>query len=182
MSKIENSAYIYFNENQIKKSNDKNKNNKTIFGGFESRSKFNTLISELETSSIQMKERAKIEEEISLLQRELGMQGEILKKSNNINDLDLYKKLVKKYLNAVITLTEKVEVKAIRNLHKYKKEKEKNKDISLIDIKPDPKIYISIIDKELYELTREFLKEQREVFKIASKIDRIEGILVNLFS
>ena len=168
MSKIENSSYIYFNEDQIKKSNSKNKNDKTLSESFELKPKFSTLIAESEIdSAVQINSKDKIEEEVSLLQKELGIQGEILKKSKDINDLDLYKKIVKKYLNTIITLTEKIEKKDLRNWHKKVKES---------------KVHISIIDRELFELTREFIKEQRNVFIIASKIDKIEGILVNLLS
>ena len=167
MSKIENTSYIYFNENQIKKSNEKDKNNKTISKSFESKTKFSDLIAEIEIDSTQIKDRSKIEEEIALLQKNLGIQGEILKKSKNINDLDLYKKNVKKYINTVVSLTEKAEKKDLRNWHKKAKE---------------TKVHLSIIDKELYELTKEFIKEQRNVLFIASKIDKIEGILIDLFS
>ncbi len=163
MSKIENSSYIYFNENQIKKSTD-NKSSKTIFDSSKPKPKFDTLISENETDSI-IKERAKLEEELSIVQKELGLQGEILKKSKNINDLDLYKKIAKKYFNTAISLTEKLEKKSLRNWHKKEKES---------------KVHLSIIDQELFELTREFIKEQRNVLLIASKIDRIEGILINM--
>jgi len=182
MDKIENSSYIYFNEDQIKKSSEKKKNNKITSDFFEPKTKFNTLILESEMDSIQKKPKANIEEEIASLQKELGIQGEVLKKSKSINDLDLYKKIVKKYLSVVISLTEKVEKKELLNWHKYKKEKEKKTYLSVTDIKKDAKLHLSIIDKELYELTREFIKSQRNIFLIAAKIDRIEGILVNLLS
>jgi len=73
--------------------------------------------------------------------------------------------MVKKFLLSAIELSEKVERKTLWN--NFKKEKV-------------TKIHLSIIDKELNELTKYFFEEQRDVFKIAAKIDKIEGILIDI--
>ncbi len=104
-------------------------------------------------------------EEIQKLLKDIGLQGRVLKKSSSIEDLDVYKKLVKKYIMSVIDISENTEKKSVYN--RFKREK-----IS--------KTHLNVIDKELLELTKIFIAEQKDVLKIASKIDKIEGMLIDL--
>src|SRR4030042_703247 len=87
-----------------------------------------------------------------------------LKKSRHFNDLEIYKNLIKKFLLFAIDLMEKKEKKALWD--KTKKEK-------------ITKIHISVINKELKELTKIFFDEQKNILAIASKIDKIEGLIIN---
>lgn len=97
--------------------------------------------------------------------KEIGLLGEKLKRSKSLQDLDDYKKSIKRYIDQIIDKTVKYETKYVWN--RAKKEK-------------IPKIHLKIIDRELEELTKIFFDEQKSVFLIASKIDKIEGILVDL--
>ena len=116
----------------------------------------------LEAQEIE-KQKTKLEN----LLKDIGNQGEKLKKSRVLIDLDIYKKLVKKYLSIAIMLSEKTEKKYLWD--KFKKEK-------------IAKTHFQIIDKELLELTRIFFTEQQNTFAIAAKIDKIEGLLIDLKS
>lgn len=99
--------------------------------------------------------------------KEIGLLGEKLKRSKSLQDLDDYKKSIKRYIDQIIDKTVKCETKYVWS--RAKKEK-------------IPKIHLKIIDRELEELTKIFFDEQKSVFLIASKIDKIEGILVDLSS
>jgi uncharacterized protein YaaR (DUF327 family) len=68
---------------------------------------------------------------------------------------------------SVIDQSEKSEKKAIWN--KIKKEK-------------ITKIHLQVVNKELLDLTRIFMSEQYSVLEIASKIDKIQGILIDMAS
>jgi|WetSurMetagenome_2_1015567.scaffolds.fasta_scaffold201676_2 uncharacterized protein len=107
------------------------------------------------------------DQEIELLLKEIGIQGETLKKRRTLEDLDIYKKKVKKFMMSIVELSEKTEKKTVWN--RLKKEK-------------ITKVHLQIIDNELLELTRIFMSEQSSVLEIASKLDRIQGILVDMAS
>lgn len=106
-------------------------------------------------------------ETIEKLLKDIGRQGEILKKSRSLEDLDKYKKMIKNFLKEIIDRIEKKERKSLWD--KRKKEK-------------IMKVHITIINKELEELTRIFFDEQQNILAIASQIDKIEGILIDLIS
>lgn len=165
MEKINENSYLYqqlnskTNSSKIKKNDLKSINNKkkTYF--------FDLL--QIEENQEEEKDTLLFKkEEIATLLREIGKKGEILKKRLILADLDEYKKMVRHFLLTAIELSEKVEKKNLWN--SFKKEKV-------------TKIHLTIIDKELNELTKYFLEEQKDVFKIVSKIDKIEGILIDLF-
>ncbi|OHD13517.1 MAG: hypothetical protein A2Y34_06340 [Spirochaetes bacterium GWC1_27_15] len=164
MAKIEDYSYI-FNPDSFKKTENKKTENKKIIGKEHKKSFFEEVF--FQNTEIQQEEKINKQEELEKLLKEIGIQGELLKKSRNLEDLDDYKKMVKKYLMSVIEQGEKIENKV--TFHRIKKEKV-------------AKVHLQIIDKELIELTRIFLSEQYNTLDIASKIDKIEGILVDLSS
>lgn len=104
---------------------------------------------------------------IEELLKDIGKQGEILKKSKNLEDLDRYKRLIKAFITEILDHIEKKEKKTLWD--KRKKEK-------------ITKVHLVIINKELEELTAFFFEEQQNTLAIASKIDKIEGILIDMIS
>lgn len=107
------------------------------------------------------------EQEIESLLKEIGILGENLKKSRSLEDLDEYKKKVKRFISSIVERSEKADKKVVWNRQKREKV---------------TKIHLNVIDKELLELTRIFMSEQHSVLVIASKIDRIQGILIDTAS
>lgn len=107
------------------------------------------------------------EEKIEYLLKDIGKQGEILKKTKLLQDLNRYKELIKEYLSIILNISEKTENITLWN--KSKKQKV-------------TKVHLKIINQELIELTRIFFNEQQNTFKIASQIDKIEGLLIDLKS
>jgi len=166
MSKIDND-YSFFGNPQIKNTKLKKSkiSNKKISKN-DNEFSFEELVFEEEVNfeEDQLKEKDKV---IENYLKEIGKQGEKLKKSRHFNDLEIYKNLIKKFLLFAIDLMEKKEKKALWD--KTKKQK-------------ITKIHITVINKELQELTRIFFDEQKNILAIASKIDKIEGLIINLLS
>ena len=104
-------------------------------------------------------------DEIASLLKDISATGRILKKYKKVEDLEDYKKLIQSLLKKVVASTEKVEKKATyRNGQK------------------NFKLHLQVINKNLLELTREFMKQQKSVIAVATKIDSIEGLLLDLLS
>ena len=164
MPKVD-SANFFYHDPQIKKEKNKhvNKKKSTVLkkeSEFEKTLQFKEVELEQENNNTQ-------ESELQNLLKQIGTQGEKLKKNKKFIDLDLYKKHIKKYLSIVIAKTENTKKKILWD--KNKKEK-------------IAKIHFQIIDKELLELTRIFFAEQQNTLAIAAKIDKIEGLLIDLRS
>lgn len=107
------------------------------------------------------------QEKLEDLLKKIGNNGEKLKKTRSLKDLNTYKNLVKEYISLVVSISEKIEKKIMWN--KVKKEK-------------IAKLHIKIINNELLDLTKLFMAEQKNTLAIAAKIDKIEGILIDLKS
>ena len=105
------------------------------------------------------------QEKLEDLLKKIGNNGEKLKKTRSLKDLNIYKNLVKEYISLVVSISEKIEKKTMWN--KVKKEK-------------IAKLHIKIINNELLDLTKLFMAEQKNTLAIAAKIDKIEGILIDL--
>ena len=106
-----------------------------------------------------------LNDEIANLLKDISAKGRNLKKYKKVEDLEDYKKLIQSLLKKVVSSTEKVEKKAtFRNGQK------------------NFKLHLQIINKNLLELTREFMKQQKSVIAVATKIDSIEGLLLDLLS
>jgi uncharacterized protein len=167
MAKIDDFSHITYHPESFLRKSDLDKSDKTKKKSsinFEKKSAFQEVFSsEMEDSAIENVETTEIER----LLKDIGIQGELLKKSKNLEDLDNYKKMVKKFILNIVELSETTEKKVVWN--RFKKEK-------------IAKIHLQIIDKELLDLTRIFMSEQYSVLQIASKIDKIQGMLIDLAS
>ncbi|HBD92870.1 MAG: hypothetical protein A2015_03480 [Spirochaetes bacterium GWF1_31_7] len=171
MDKINNNYYLFNtdlkNKDLKKKKNINDKDTKQVT----SRSFFNNLfeseqlLNESEIIEKQSIEYESFREEISVMLKDIGNQGKKLKQNRNIIELEKYKKIIKSFLNKIINASESVTLKSIYN----SKKKEK---IS--------KLHLSIIDEELLHLTRTFIDAQSSIIKLASQLDKIEGLLLDL--
>ncbi|MBN2545636.1 MAG: DUF327 family protein [Spirochaetes bacterium] len=166
MSKIDN-EYSFFGNPQINKSKLKKSGiNKRKILKNNNEFSFEDLIfgEEINFEKDQFAEKDKL---IENYLKEIGKQGEKLKKSRHLKDLEIYKNLIKKFLLTAIDLIEKKEKKALWD--KSKKQK-------------ITKIHMTIINQELQELTKIFFNEQKNILELAAKIDKIEGLIINLIS
>ena len=99
--------------------------------------------------------------------KEIGLLGERIKKSHNYNDVQEYKSRVKNFLQNAIEKSEKLEARVTGSVFRNTLKS---------------KAVINIIDKELNELTKEFFAIQISTIRVASSIDKIQGLLVDLAS
>ena len=163
MDKINNN-YFFLNP-EIKNNDDQKKTKKssTIAG---QASLFQKMLMQEEEPIEQVSEnKNELNDEIANLLKDISAKGRNLKKYKKVEDLEDYKKLIQNLLKKVVSSTEKVEKKAtFRNGQK------------------NFKLHLQVINKNLLELTREFMKQQKSVIAIATKIDSIEGLLLDLLS
>lgn len=163
MDKINNN-YFFLNP-EIKNTDDQKKTKKSSTIARQA-SLFQKMLMQEEEPVEQVSEnKNELNDEIANLLKDISAKGRNLKKYKKVEDLEDYKKLIQSLLKKVVSSTEKVEKKATF------KNGQKNF-----------KLHLQVINKNLLELTREFMKQQKSVIAIATKIDSIEGLLLDLLS
>ena len=166
MSKISND-FSHFLNPQIKHDKSKKSKNNDKSKSIIKKDSFQDLFVETEATSQLDAQQETEEKKIEQMLKQIGIQGELLKKRKLLTDLDKYKKMINEYLTHVISLFETSENKVIWDSRRKEK-------IS--------KTHLTIIDKELADLTKIFFMEQQNTLAIAAKIDKIEGLMINLLS
>lgn len=164
MEKINESNYLYQQSNRTNNNSNIKKKNETKNITTKKTDSFFDFLKTEEKENEENNLSLQKDQLINLL-KDIGKKGEQLKKNLTIENLTEYKKMVKSFLLSAIELSEKVERKSMWN--SFKKEKV-------------TKVHVEIVDRELSELTKYFFEEQKDVFKIANKIDKIEGILIDI--
>ena len=163
MDKINNN-YFFLNP-EIKNTDDQKKTKKTSTIARQASLFQKMLMQEEEHIEPVSENKNELNDEIANLLKNISAKGRNLKKYKKVEDLEDYKKLIQSLLKKVVSSTEKVEKKATF------KNGQKNF-----------KLHLQVINKNLLELTREFMKQQKSVIAIATKIDSIEGLLLDLLS
>ncbi len=136
------------------------------------KTEFNTLFkSEIQESNIeQVADDSRVDlTEIEEMLREIGVSGESLKKEQTLENFDYYKRCIKKYLSKVLDIS--ISVNRVSVFKRIKGSFAKEEIV---------KIHTKVIDKELVDLSKLFFSEQREAMSIISKIDKIQGILIDM--
>lgn len=163
MDKINNN-YFFLNP-EIKNTDDQKKTKKSSTIARQASLFQKMLMQEEEHIEPVSENKNELNDEIANLLKDISAKGRNLKKYKKVEDLEDYKKLIQSLLKKVVSSTEKVEKKATF------KNGQKNF-----------KLHLQIINKNLLELTREFMKQQKSVIAVATKIDSIEGLLLDLLS
>lgn len=88
--------------------------------------------------------------------------GERLSSTQNFSDVSLYKKAIKGYLKSVVDYAYTLD-----------------KDMSFWE--GNYFTTVKTVDEKLEDITRDFLYEQKEKIDIASKVDEINGLLIDLY-
>jgi uncharacterized protein YaaR (DUF327 family) len=102
------------------------------------------------------------EEQLKQMQEDIKKKGSRLSVTKCYSDVQAYKKLIKEYLKSVLT-------------HMY----EVNKDISFWQTQYF--MTVETIDEKLKELTDLLLSEEKDNLNIASTIDEISGLVVDIY-
>ena len=102
---------------------------------------------------------------LNKLMNDIEKQGEQLAKSMDIKELRKYKKLISEFMNEVV-----------HNSLKFSKQ-------SNFDRRGRHKVYALVrrVNAKVEELSREFLKEERDNIKILESIGSIKGMLLDMY-
>lgn len=96
----------------------------------------------------------------------ITLEGKKLKKHMDIRDMRHYRSLVKDFLNDVLT-----------NSYEFSRE-------NFLDRRGRHRVYgiIRIIDKNLDDLAQELVENEKDSISILSKIDEIQGLLLDILT
>lgn len=105
-----------------------------------------------------------LSERLSVMMEEITMQGKKLGKKMDIRDMKHYRKLVKEFLNEVVTRS-----------HKFSRE-------NFLDRRGRHRVYgmIKRVDTVMDELAGELIKDEKDAIAILAKIDEIRGMLLDI--
>ncbi|ACV63064.1 protein of unknown function DUF327 [Desulfofarcimen acetoxidans DSM 771] len=112
------------------------------------------------SSSMDMEKREHREQKLNKLLEKIKEVGKILKDSKSLSNIADYKKYIKEYLSYILE-----NYYVLKFTERYRQ----------------ILISVDIINKEVEELTRNLLLEQKSNIDMISKIDRIEGLLIDLY-
>jgi uncharacterized protein YaaR (DUF327 family) len=112
------------------------------------------------SSNMDMEKREHREQKLNKLLEKIKEMGKILKDSKSLSNIADYKKYIKEYLAYILE-----NYYVLKFTERYRQ----------------ILISVDIINKEVEELTRNLLLEQKSNIDMISKIDRIEGLLIDLY-
>lgn len=115
-----------------------------------------TLISNIEEKDLQQKLRTMMED--------INEQGEKIARHMDIKDMRRYRELVKGFLNEVVSRS-----------HEFSRE-------NFLDRRGRHRVYgiVKLVDKNLDDLAGELVKDEKDHIAIASRIDDIRGLLLDV--
>lgn len=115
--------------------------------------------------TLSKKEEVNLETRLNRLMSEINQQGELLSKNMDIKELKQYKKLVASFLDEVVN-----------GSLKYSKHNQ-------FDRRGRHKVYALVkrVNAKVEELSREFLKEEKDNIKVLESIGTIKGMLLDIY-
>lgn len=112
------------------------------------------------SASMDMEKREHRQQNLKMLLEKIKKAGDKLKESKKLSNIADYKKYIGEYLNFVLD-----NYYELRFSERYRQ----------------ILIRVEIINKEVEELTKELLLQQKSNIDIISKVDKIAGLLIDLF-
>lgn len=115
--------------------------------------------------TLQKKGEADLSTRLNKLMSEINRQGEQLSKNMDIKELKQYKRLITEFMDEVVNSS-----------LKYSKQNQ-------FDRRGRHKVYAMVkkVNAKVEELSREFLKEERDNIKILDSIGTIKGMLLDIY-
>lgn len=116
-----------------------------------------TLISNIEEQELQAR--------LTLMMEDIVQQGKKISKHMDVRDMRRYRALIKDFLNEVVNRS-----------HQFSRE-------NFLDRRGRHRVYgiVKLIDANLDELAQELIREERDNLAILSKINEIQGLLLDIF-
>ncbi len=114
------------------------------------------LVSNIEEKDLQNK--------LGSLMDEITAQGERIAKHMDVTDMKKYRSLVKKFMNEVVT-----------HSHEFSRE-------NFLDRRGRHRVYgiVRLVDKNLDDLARELVKDEKDNLTILNKVGEIQGLLLDI--
>ena len=111
-------------------------------------------------------EEAQLQERLTAMMEQITMQGEKLAKHRDVKDMKRYRGLIKEFLNEIVNRS-----------HEFSRE-------NFLDRKGRHRVYgiIRLVDKNLDELAKELVKDEKDNLSILEKIGEIRGLLLDIFT
>ncbi len=114
------------------------------------------LVSNIEEKDLQSK--------LGSLMDEITAQGERIAKHMDVTDMKKYRSLVKEFMNEVVT-----------HSHEFSRE-------NFLDRRGRHRVYgiVRLVDKNLDDLARELVKDEKDNLTILNKVGEIQGLLLDI--
>lgn len=114
------------------------------------------LVSNIEEKDLQNK--------LGFLMDEITAQGERIAKHMDVTDMKKYRSLVKEFMNEVVT-----------HSHEFSRE-------NFLDRRGRHRVYgiVRLVDKNLDDLARELVKDEKDNLTILNKVGEIQGLLLDI--
>ena len=114
------------------------------------------LVSNIEEKDLQNK--------LGSLMDEITAQGERIAKHMDVTDMKKYRSLVKEFMNEVVT-----------HSHEFSRE-------NFLDRRGRHRVYgiVRLVDKNLDDLARELVKDEKDTLTILNKVGEIQGLLLDI--
>lgn len=111
-------------------------------------------------------EGAELQARLQTLMEEITMQGERLYKRRDVRDMWHYRRLVKDFMNEVVT-----------HSHSFSRE-------NFLDRRGRHRVYgiIRLIDENLDQLAQELMRDEQDNLAILNTIGEIRGLLLDIFT
>ncbi len=111
-------------------------------------------------------EEAELQARLNGLMEQITMEGDKLSKKRDIKDMKHYRRLVKEFLNEVVTRS-----------HAFSRE-------NFLDRRGRHRVYgiIRLVDENLDKLAQELMKDEKDNLAILNTIGEIRGLLLDIFT
>ena len=117
-----------------------------------------TLISNIEEQGLK--------ERLTITMSEITAHGKKLGKHMDVRDMRRYRALIKDFMNEIVSRS-----------HEFSRE-------NFLDRKGRHRVYgmVKLVDQKLDELARELISDEKDNIAILSKIDEIQGLLLDILT
>ena len=111
-------------------------------------------------------EEQQLRASLGVMMEEITQQGNKLGKRMDIRDMKLYRKLIKEFMNEIVS-----------HSHKFSRE-------NFLDKKGRHRVYgmVKLVDETLDELAEELMRDEKDHLAILNKIGEIRGLLLDLLT
>ena len=111
-------------------------------------------------------EEQELRASLAVMMEDITKQGNKLGKRMDIRDMKLYRKLIKDFMNEIVS-----------HSHKFSRE-------NFLDKKGRHRVYgmVKLVDETLDELAEELMQDEKDHISILNKIGEIRGLLLDLFT